>query len=165
MSDHGRESSQGRSHGGFSTSEMSVQWLLNGPAVRHGARLQWPVSITDCAPTLLHALGITPSSQMHGRVVSEAFEGGRRLWRAREFATHNQTQSSSDSVEARIEMAEARARSSFSHGVASGVAVCVCVLGVAAVAAVLYRSKRRRSISPDVQYTHLGGFGGNLPNF
>ena len=35
-----------------------------------------PISSTDAAPTLLHALGVTPPVQMHGRVVAEAFGGG-----------------------------------------------------------------------------------------
>ena len=31
MSDHGRETKYGKSHGGFTTAEMAVQWLLFGP--------------------------------------------------------------------------------------------------------------------------------------
>ena len=73
MSDHGRES-QGFGHGGYTTGELSVQWLLSGPGVRQGVTLETPVSIMDGAPTLLHALGVAPPLQMRGRVVREAYE-------------------------------------------------------------------------------------------
>ena len=76
MSDHGRET-RGFAHGGFTTEELSVQWLLSGPGVRKGATITGPVSIMDGAPTLLHALGVTPPLQMRGRVVREAYEAAR----------------------------------------------------------------------------------------
>ena len=73
MSDHGR-AANGFGHGGYTTEEMAVQWLLVGPSVRQGVRLSSPVSIMDSMATLLHALGITPPVQVYGRVVREAFE-------------------------------------------------------------------------------------------
>lgn len=82
MSDHGRQPGDGHHHGGFTTEEMSVQWLLAGAGVRPGV-IDWPVSIMDGAPTLLHALGIEPPAQVYGRVVSPAFAGGRGRWHAR----------------------------------------------------------------------------------
>lgn len=84
LSDHGREAPTGKRHGGFSTAEMAVPWILAGPGVRPGTQLAWPIASTDAAPTLLHALGIRPPVQMHGRVVAEAFEGGGAdTWRVR----------------------------------------------------------------------------------
>ena len=45
----------------------------------------------DSAPTLLHALGITPPVQMRGRVVREAFaEVNPGVWSMRENATHSE---------------------------------------------------------------------------
>lgn len=73
MSDHGREA-RGYGHGGFTTSELAVQWLLVAPGVRPGVRLTSPVSIMDTVPTLLHALGVAPPAQVYGRVVREAYE-------------------------------------------------------------------------------------------
>jgi len=75
MSDHGRDAATGRSHGGFTTSELRVQWLLAGPGIKASHELTWPVSIMDGAPTLLHALGIRPPVEFYGRVVREAFHG------------------------------------------------------------------------------------------
>lgn len=87
MSDHGREA-KGFDHGGFSTGELAVQWLLTGPGVRRGARLRGPISIMDSAPTLLHALGVTPPVQVRGRVVHEAFaQPTPGAWSMRENAT------------------------------------------------------------------------------
>jgi arylsulfatase A-like enzyme len=71
MSDHGREKT-GRDHGGFTTAELAVQWLLTGPAVRKGVRLSSPISIMDTMPTLLHAVGVPPPVQFYGRPVREA---------------------------------------------------------------------------------------------
>lgn len=75
MSDHGREVATGREHGGFTTEELAVQWLLVGPSVRPGHRITWPVSIMDSAPTLLHALGLGAPVEFTGRAVKEAFIG------------------------------------------------------------------------------------------
>ena len=82
MSDHGRDRPTARDHGGFTTEELAVQWLLVGPGVKAGYQLRGPVSIMDGAPTLLHALGIRPPAQFYGRVVGEAFEGGEGGWHA-----------------------------------------------------------------------------------
>lgn len=76
LSDHGRRAPDGKHHSRFTTEEMVVPWILHGPGVRRGHTLTWPVSNTDAAPTLLHALGVTPPVQMHGRVVAEAFREG-----------------------------------------------------------------------------------------
>ena len=82
MSDHGRAQPTLAHHGGFSTSELAVQWLLSAPGVRAGHRIRWPVSIMDSAPTLLHTLGISPPVQFYGRVVADAFVGARAGWDA-----------------------------------------------------------------------------------
>ena len=72
MSSHGRDARTGKVHGGFTTAELAVQWLLYGAGVRRG-QIGQPVSIIDSAPTLLHALGIPPPLHMHGRAVIDAF--------------------------------------------------------------------------------------------
>jgi len=82
MSDHGRSEPERREHGGFSTDELAVQWLLVGPGIKPGHQITWPVSIMDGAPTLLHALGISPPVEFYGRVVLEAFEGADPGWHA-----------------------------------------------------------------------------------
>jgi len=96
LSDHGRAAPDFKQHGGFTTDEMAVPWILSGVGVREGISLRWPISSTDAAPTLLHALGITPPVQMHGRAVLEAFEGFEAVingvgWRVRAASTRNQT--------------------------------------------------------------------------
>lgn len=81
LSDHGRRTPVGRDHGAFTTDEMVVPWIIAGPGVRADAQLTWPISSTDAAPTVLHALGIRAPLQMHGRVVHEVFEdGGASAW-------------------------------------------------------------------------------------
>ena len=86
LSDHGRDAPTGRSHGGFSTTELAVQWLLAGPGVKPGRVLRSPVSIIDAAPTLLHGLGVRAPISFRGHVVHEAFVGGAwaegRAWSA-----------------------------------------------------------------------------------
>lgn len=86
----GRDAPTGRSHGGFSTAELEVPWILSGPGVVAG-RLTVPISSTDAAPTLLHALGVTPPEQMHGRVVAEAFGGGGGRWRVASRPLRNES--------------------------------------------------------------------------
>ena len=81
LSDHGRRTPGGRDHGAFTTDEMVVPWIIAGPGVRADTQLTWPISSTDAAPTVLHALGIRAPLQMHGRVVHEIFEeGGASAW-------------------------------------------------------------------------------------
>ena len=39
MSDHGREARAGKAHGGFTTAEMGVQWLVFGAGVKRGRKI------------------------------------------------------------------------------------------------------------------------------
>lgn len=162
MSDHGRAARGGFDHGGFTTAEMQVQWLLVGPGVRRNHRIRAPVSIMDGAPTLLHLLGIPPPVQFYGRAVLEAFERGTAepagappaWW----FASENATA-------ADVRMAPAIPRTSrphsrpatyskwYLHAHAPSVAVGAAIGAAAAAAAILCARKwRRRSARGDRGY-------------
>jgi predicted AlkP superfamily phosphohydrolase/phosphomutase len=60
---------------------MEGIWLLKGPGLKGGVRLEG-ARIVDLAPTLLHLLGLPAPTDMDGRVLSEAFEPGSPLLRA-----------------------------------------------------------------------------------
>ena len=55
-----------------------------GPGIKHDFRLMgFAASVYDVAPTLLHIYGIEEPKQMHGRVLTEIFEGNESKVSAR----------------------------------------------------------------------------------
>ncbi|HZO90192.1 MAG TPA: alkaline phosphatase family protein [Chthonomonadaceae bacterium] len=71
QSDHG---GHGRSHGTDGPEDMTIPWVLSGPGIRAGLRLDTPVRIYDTCPTLAALLGLPPAREWEGRVIEEAFE-------------------------------------------------------------------------------------------
>lgn len=69
LSDHG---GHGRTHGTDMDEDMTIPWILHGPGVRRGYAIESQVRIYDTCVTLAHILGLTPSSEWDGRVISEA---------------------------------------------------------------------------------------------
>lgn len=70
QSDHGGHE---RTHGTNLAEDMTIPWLVVGPAIRQGYRLESNVSLLDTAPTLANLLGITPHPHWEGRCVDEIF--------------------------------------------------------------------------------------------
>jgi predicted AlkP superfamily pyrophosphatase or phosphodiesterase len=69
LSDHGGHA---RTHGTDSDEDMLIPWILKGPNVRSGYTIQAPVRIFDTCVTLAHLLGLPPSTEWEGRVITEA---------------------------------------------------------------------------------------------
>lgn len=69
LSDHGGHA---QTHGTDADEDMLIPWVLHGPGVRPGWEITAPVRIYDTCVTLAHVLGLTPSPEWEGRVVSEA---------------------------------------------------------------------------------------------
>lgn len=69
-SDHGGHD---RFHGLDVPEDMLIPWMIAGPQMKQGYRLETPVSLLDTAPTLARLLGLTPPPLWEGRVVEEAF--------------------------------------------------------------------------------------------
>ncbi|MCS6859974.1 MAG: alkaline phosphatase family protein, partial [Abditibacteriales bacterium] len=69
LSDHG---GHGRTHGTDCDEDMTIPWILHGPNVRAGCEIQSQVFIYDTCVTLAHVLGLQPSEEWEGRVVTEA---------------------------------------------------------------------------------------------
>jgi predicted AlkP superfamily pyrophosphatase or phosphodiesterase len=70
LSDHGGHE---RTHGTDCDEDMTIPWLLQGPGVREGHRLEAPVRIDDTCVTAARVLGLRRAPQWEGRVVEEAF--------------------------------------------------------------------------------------------
>ena len=70
QSDHGGHD---RTHGADMPEDMTIPWVITGPAIRRGHTLGAPVSLLDTAPTLARLLGLTPHPEWEGRCVDEAF--------------------------------------------------------------------------------------------
>ena len=64
-------------HASLSRFDMHNTLIGNGPSFREGFIDDLPSSNADVAPTILHLLGIKPPQPMDGRVLSEAFIGGK----------------------------------------------------------------------------------------
>jgi len=62
-----------RSHGWDVPENMTVPWVLAGPGVKAGHKLERPVSLLDTAPTLARIMGLGAHPHWEGRVVEEAF--------------------------------------------------------------------------------------------
>jgi arylsulfatase A-like enzyme len=71
QSDHGGHD---RTHGTPSADDMTIPWMVAGPAIRPNHTLTAPVSLLDTAPTLARLLNIAPHAQWEGRCVEEAFQ-------------------------------------------------------------------------------------------
>jgi predicted AlkP superfamily phosphohydrolase/phosphomutase len=57
--------------------DVPGSFFIMGPGIKHDFRLMgFEASVYDVAPTLLHIYGIQEPKQMHGRVLTEIFEGG-----------------------------------------------------------------------------------------
>lgn len=63
-----------RGHGGFTTVELEIPWILAGPGIRTGYALKTPVNTYDTAATLAYLLGVTPPDAWIARPVTEAFQ-------------------------------------------------------------------------------------------
>ncbi len=70
-SDHGGKDF---GHGGTSLQEITIPWIIRGPGVRKGHKLQKSVRIYDTAPTILYALGVEQPPYWTGIPAREAFE-------------------------------------------------------------------------------------------
>jgi predicted AlkP superfamily pyrophosphatase or phosphodiesterase len=64
-------------HASLSRFDVHNTLIGNGPSFRKGFISQLPSSNVDVAPTVLSILGITPSTPMDGRVLSEALVNGQ----------------------------------------------------------------------------------------
>jgi predicted AlkP superfamily pyrophosphatase or phosphodiesterase len=69
LSDHGGHE---RTHGTDREEDIRIPWVLHGPGVRKGYAIQEPVRIYDTCVTLAHLLGLNPSPEWEGRVITEA---------------------------------------------------------------------------------------------
>ena len=64
--------------------DVPGSFFIMGPGIKHDFRLMgFEVSVYDVAPTLLHIYGIEEPKQMHGRVLTEIFEGSESKVSAR----------------------------------------------------------------------------------
>jgi len=71
QADHGGHD---RTHGTNLPEDLTIPWLLSGPDIRAGHRLQSPVSLLDTAPTLARLLVVKPDAHWEGKVIEEAFD-------------------------------------------------------------------------------------------
>jgi glycerophosphoryl diester phosphodiesterase/arylsulfatase A-like enzyme len=62
-------------HASASPFDMHNTLIAAGPDFRSGATSDVPSGNIDLAPTVLHILGVRPSQQLDGRILSEAFSG------------------------------------------------------------------------------------------
>jgi len=69
-SDHGGE---GNTHGRLVANSINIPWLAIGKKVKADYRIREQVYIYDTAPTVLRALGLTPTANIDGRVIKEIF--------------------------------------------------------------------------------------------
>lgn len=70
QSDHGGHE---RTHGSDSWEDVTIPWVLCGPTVRSGSRLDAEVRIFDTCPTLARLMNLPIAPEWEGRVVWEAF--------------------------------------------------------------------------------------------
>lgn len=71
QSDHGGHE---RNHGQAIPEDLTVPWVVAGPGVRRGHKVQAPVSLLDTAPTIVRLLGLAPHPKWEGRSPEEIFE-------------------------------------------------------------------------------------------
>jgi predicted AlkP superfamily pyrophosphatase or phosphodiesterase len=72
LSDHGGHE---RTHGTEMPEDMTIPWVLHGPAIKPGYEITAPVRIFDAAPTLAALAGLPTDKHWDGRAVTEAFVG------------------------------------------------------------------------------------------
>lgn len=70
QADHGGHA---RNHGTAAREDMTIPWIVAGPAIRAGHELPGPVSLLDTAPTLARLLGVAAPRDWEGRCVDEAW--------------------------------------------------------------------------------------------
>jgi type I phosphodiesterase/nucleotide pyrophosphatase len=70
--DHG---GNGTDHSAQVALNMTVPWIIAGPAVKVGYSLSRPVNVKDTASTVAYLLGLVMPSDLEGRPVFEAFAG------------------------------------------------------------------------------------------
>jgi predicted AlkP superfamily pyrophosphatase or phosphodiesterase len=70
QADHGGHD---RTHGTEMPEDMTIPWLVAGPAIKQNYAIQAPVSLLDTAPTLARLLELPAHPQWEGKVVEEAF--------------------------------------------------------------------------------------------
>lgn len=70
LSDHGGHD---RIHGTTSPEDMTILWMLAGPAIRQNHRLDSPVTLLDTAPTLARIMNVAPHPHWEGACIEEAF--------------------------------------------------------------------------------------------
>jgi len=70
-SDHGGHEHR---HGEDIPEDMTIPWVLAGPGIRRGFRLEAPVQIIDTAPTIARLLDLPVPPVWQGRAVTEAWE-------------------------------------------------------------------------------------------
>ncbi|MEO2006478.1 MAG: alkaline phosphatase family protein [Candidatus Poribacteria bacterium] len=70
--DHGGHD---KTHGTMAPEDMTIPWIIRGPNTPAGHELQTQVQIIDTPATVCALLGIDPSDQWTGTVVSEAIGG------------------------------------------------------------------------------------------
>ena len=71
LSDHGGHE---HSHGSDQPEDMTIPWILAGPGIRRGCRLEKPVRIYDTAPTIARLLKLEPPEAWQGQAITEAWE-------------------------------------------------------------------------------------------
>lgn len=70
-SDHG---GKGKGHGGATLEEIEIPWIVAGPGVAAGRRIDEPVNTYDTAATIAWALRLKPPQAWLGRPVLAAFQ-------------------------------------------------------------------------------------------
>ncbi|MGQ9850723.1 MAG: sulfatase-like hydrolase/transferase, partial [Aggregatilineaceae bacterium] len=70
LSDHGGHE---HTHGTGSPEDLTIPWIISGPAIKAGHALRGPVRIYDTAATVAHLLGIPRPDVWDGQPVWEAF--------------------------------------------------------------------------------------------
>ncbi|MCC6145637.1 MAG: alkaline phosphatase [Candidatus Hydrogenedentes bacterium] len=68
--DHGGKD---RGHGGATTQEIEIPWIIHGPGVRSGVELEEPINTYDTAATVAYVLGLKTPNVWTGKPVLEAF--------------------------------------------------------------------------------------------
>ena len=78
VADHGEAFGEhgARGHGMDGHQEqLHIPWILRGPGIPAGRRIEAPLSIVDVAPTLLDLLGVDPPPGLQGRSAAAAVAG------------------------------------------------------------------------------------------
>jgi predicted AlkP superfamily pyrophosphatase or phosphodiesterase len=70
-SDHGGIE---RRHGGLSMEEIEIPWIIQGPNIAAGKRIEAPVNTFDTAATIAYILGLEPPEGWIARPVREVFQ-------------------------------------------------------------------------------------------